>query len=73
MDLTCLLLAPVMSGVLMTYAGLGWAVGAILAFNSLAVLPEVALLRVAYSHSPSLRCSPTPTPLASGAALLALP
>jgi hypothetical protein len=55
-DLSCLLLAPLMSGLLMTYAGLGWAVGAILACNSVAVLPEMALLRAAYSRSQGLRC-----------------
>jgi iron-regulated transporter 1 len=54
-DLLCLMLAPIASGLLMTYAGLFPAVVIITAYNAVAWMPEVKMLQVAQRHSAPLR------------------
>ncbi len=54
-DLLSLMLAPILSGLLMSYAGMLVAVGAIAAYNTAAWLPEARLLAAAQRRSPELQ------------------
>lgn len=54
-DLTCLLLAPIAAGFLMTYTSMTTAVLAIVAWNLAAWAPECYLLVCAQRASPLLR------------------
>ena len=54
-DLTCLVLAPIVVGYLMTYAGQRAAVVAVCAWNLAAWAPECGLLRYSMGQVPRLR------------------
>lgn len=54
-DLICLILAPILSGMLMSFCSLEVAVLQILAYNLIAWFPEVALLKYANRHAPQLQ------------------
>jgi iron-regulated transporter 1 len=54
-DLLCLMLAPIASGLLMTYAGLFPAVVIISVYNAVAWMPEIRMLQIAQRHSAALR------------------
>lgn len=60
-DLTCLLAAPLLVGVLMTYCGPRTAVMLLSGYAVMAWAPEVLLLRTAISHSVNLRAPKPPT------------
>lgn len=54
-DLSCQVLAPVLSGFLMTFVGMKVAVFEIAGFNILAWAPEIFLVRLAQSYAPQLK------------------
>lgn len=60
-DLICLIIAPIVSGVLMSYCSMTVAVVQILLYNLVAWFPEVALLKYAVSRAPQLRIKQKPT------------
>jgi len=53
-DLICLIVAPIVSGFLMSYCSMSVAAIQILLYNLVAWFPEVALIRYAVSHAPQL-------------------
>ncbi len=59
-DLTCLIVAPIAVGCLMTFAGSRAAVAAICLWNLLVWAPECALLRYGMDQVPHLRCAFAP-------------
>jgi hypothetical protein len=54
-DLSCLMLSPLVAGVLMTYGGPAPAIGAIAGYSLLAWLPEIWLAAAAQRRAPALR------------------
>jgi iron-regulated transporter 1 len=64
-DMLCLLLSPAAAGFLMTFVGMLPAVAAIWLFSAVAWLPECALLRVAHTLAPDLRCERSALPAAA--------
>ena len=65
-DLTCLILAPIAVGCLMTFAGPRAAVAAICAWNLAAWAPECGLLRYSMGQVPHLRYTFLPVELPTG-------
>lgn len=57
-DLTCLIVAPVAVGFLMTFGGSRAAVAAICLWNLVVWVPEVALLSYSIRQAPHLRWTP---------------
>lgn len=65
-DLTCLVLAPILSGFLMTYVDTKVAIMEIAAFNLVAWIPEVIFARLAEKHAPEAELEEVQQPLIIG-------